>query len=49
MELAVTEDELPIITQKLVENGIQLYGVQPVGNQLEDSFIQITGGGNTLA
>ena len=49
VELAVTEDELPIITQKLVENGIQLYGVQPVGNQLEDSFIQITGGGNTLA
>lgn len=49
VELAITEEELPIITQKLVENGIQLYGIQPVGNQLEDSFIQITGGGNTLA
>lgn len=49
VELTVTEEELPTVTQKLVENSIQIFGVQPVGNQLEDSFIQITGGGNPLA
>lgn len=49
VELSVTEEELPTVNQKLMENGIQIYGVQPVGNLLEDSFIEITGGGNTIA
>lgn len=49
IEVAAKEEELPIINQRLMENGIQIYGLQAVGNMLEDSFIAITGGGNTVA
>lgn len=49
VDLAVTEEELPVINQGLMENSIQIYGLQSCGNQLEDSFIAITGGGNTIA
>lgn len=49
IEVAAKEEELPVINQRLMENGVQIYGLQAVGNMLEDSFIAITGGGNTVA
>jgi len=48
VDLAIADTDVPVVTQKLMENGIQIYGVQPTGNLLEDSFIEITGGGNTV-
>ncbi|MGI6264105.1 MAG: ABC transporter ATP-binding protein [Acutalibacteraceae bacterium] len=46
VDLMIHEDELPTVNRRLMENGVEIYGVQPIGNLLEDSYIAITGGGN---
>lgn len=48
VELHISEDEVPVVNCKLMEQGIDLYGLSTVGNTLEQSFMQITGGGNVV-
>lgn len=48
VELSVMEETLPLINQKLMEQGIDIYGLQTIDNMLEDSYIAITGGGATV-
>ena len=48
VELHISEDEVPVVNRKLMEQGIDLYGLSAVGNTLEQSFMQITGGGNVV-
>ncbi len=39
------KEEVPMLIQKLVEEDIQLYTVQPHLKTLEDQFLELTGGG----
>ncbi|MCI8360612.1 MAG: ABC transporter ATP-binding protein [Clostridiales bacterium] len=48
-DLACDESEVPGLILELMQNGAAVYGVQPAVRTLEDSFMEITGGGNTIA
>ncbi len=48
-DLNCPEDEVPSVIAQLMQNGAAVYGVQPAVRSLEDSFMEITGGGNTIA
>lgn len=41
----LTKEEVPAFVRKLVESGIDLYTIQPIQKNLEDQFIEMTGGG----
>lgn len=49
LNVAVTSDKIPEINKLLVENEIAVYAIGRVENSLEDAFIEITGGGITIA
>lgn len=49
IELEIGEDEVPEITKLLAVNGVAIYGVNKIEASLEDAFISITGGGNSIA
>ena len=48
IDLRVSEEEIPILNRRLMENGIAIYGLAAVGASLEQSFMEITGGGNII-
>lgn len=48
-EMAAAEAEVPQVIGSLSANGVAIYGVTPAVRTLEDSFMEITGGGNTVA
>ena len=43
------EPEVPDLISYFMQSGANVYGVQPAARSLEDSFMEITGGGNTIA
>ena len=43
------EPEVPDLISFFLQSGANVYGVQPAARSLEDSFMEITGGGNTIA
>lgn len=43
--IQIEKNDIPIFINKLVEEGIQLYNVQPYTKTLEDQFLELTGGG----
>lgn len=49
LELSVSEAEVPSVVRLLTENGFDIFNVSPAENSLEDAFISITGGGNSIA
>jgi ABC-2 type transport system ATP-binding protein len=48
-DLAVGEDKIPEIITRLAADGTQIYGVAKVESSLEEAFIALTGGGNSIA
>mgnify|MGYP005809531465 CR=1 FL=1 len=48
IDLRVSEEEVPTVNRRLMENGIAIYGLAVVGSSLEQSFMEITGGGNVI-
>lgn len=49
LSVAVPSDKIPEINKLLVENNIAVYAIGRVENSLEDAFIEITGGGISIA
>ncbi len=43
--LDLTKENVPAIIRQVVEAGIDLYTIQPIQKNLEDQFIEMTGGG----
>ena len=48
MDIRIAEDEIPGFNRRLMENQVDIYGLSPVGTTLEETFIEITGGGNII-
>ncbi len=48
VDLHVSETELPGINRGLMAQEIDIYGLSAVGQSLEQSFMEITGGGNIV-
>jgi ABC-2 type transport system ATP-binding protein len=48
-ELEIEENSVPEVIRMLTLGGVALYGVQRVESSLEDAFISMTGGGNSIA
>ena len=48
-DIALQKEQVPLFVALLVENRIPVYGVSRLEQSLESAFIQITGGGNTIA
>ncbi|HJD24204.1 MAG TPA: ABC transporter ATP-binding protein [Firmicutes bacterium] len=48
IDLRVSEDEIPALNRRLMENEVAVYGLTVVGASLEQSFMEITGGGNVV-
>ncbi len=49
VELEVLYEEVPEINALLVQHDIPVYGIHKTENSLEEAFLAITGGGNTIA
>jgi len=49
IDIAVEVDKVSEITTFLATNGISIFGVNKLEPSLEDAFISITGGGNSIA
>jgi ABC-2 type transport system ATP-binding protein len=48
-DLAVGEDKIPEIIARLAAGGVQVFGATKVESSLEEAFIALTGGGNSIA
>jgi ABC-2 type transport system ATP-binding protein len=48
-DLALDEEQVPIVNRYLMNNGIAIYGISKLENSLEDAFMHITGGGLSIA
>jgi len=48
LELTVSRDEVPAVVHDLVQAGFKLYGVRTVTKSLEDTFLEMTGGGSIV-
>ena len=48
VDLHLSEEEIPAFNRWLMDNQIDILGLVPVGNTLEQTFMQITGGGNVV-
>lgn len=48
VDLQLSEEEIPAFNRWLMDNQIDILGLVPVGNTLEQTFMQITGGGNVV-
>jgi ABC-2 type transport system ATP-binding protein len=46
IEVSVEKNEIPKLVKILIENEIQLYGIEPLKMTLEDRFLEVTGGTN---
>lgn len=49
LEMALAEEQVPAVTAALVTKGFSVYGIQKAEISLEEAFMDITGGGNTIA
>ncbi len=49
IELEISEDEVPEINKKLAIAGVAIFGVNKLESTLEEAFISMTGGGNSIA
>lgn len=49
IELEISDETVPEVTKLLAMNGIAIFGVNKIETSLEDAFISITGGGNSIA
>lgn len=49
IELEIEEQEVPEVNRRLALAGIPIFGVNKLESSLEDAFISITGGGNSIA
>ena len=47
-DLQLSEEEVPAFNRWLMDNQIDILGLVPVGNTLEQTFMLITGGGNVI-
>ena len=47
-ELKIEEEQVPRLVAKMVQSGVDVMTVQPIQRTLEDSFIEITKGGNGI-
>lgn len=43
--VTISKEEVPTFVRKLVEDGIDIFTIQPITKRLEDQFIEMTGGG----
>lgn len=48
VDLRLDEDNLDTVNRQLMQNGIVILGLQPVGTSLEQSYMEITGGGSVI-
>lgn len=48
IDMRINEDEIEMFNRRLMENDIVIYGLSTVETSLEQSFIEITGGGNVI-
>ena len=48
IDLRISEDEVDVVNRRLMENNIVIMGLSAVGASLEQSFMNITGGGNVV-
>lgn len=48
VDVEIGEDKVPEITALLASSGISIFGVKRLEQSLEDAFLNITGGGNTI-
>ena len=49
IELRIEESDVPEVTRLLALNGVAIFGVSKFESSLEDAFISMTGGGNSIA
>jgi ABC-2 type transport system ATP-binding protein len=49
IDITVEEENVPQITALLATNGIGIFGVNKIEVSLEEAFLNITGGGNSIA
>ena len=49
MDIMVEDENVPQITALLATNGIGIFGVNKIEASLEEAFLNITGGGNSIA
>lgn len=47
-DLRITEEEIATVNRRLMENDVVILGLAPVGQSLEQSFMELTGGGNVI-
>lgn len=48
VDMHIAEEEITAFNRKLMENDVTIFGLQAVGASLEQSFMDITGGGNVV-
>jgi ABC-2 type transport system ATP-binding protein len=48
-DIAVEEGRVPEIVTRLAAGGISIYGISKIESSLEEAFITLTGGGNSIA
>lgn len=44
VELQLDKEQIPIVAEALIKDGIKLYGIASVVKSLEDKFLEVTGG-----
>lgn len=49
LEMALVEEQVPSVAAMLVNGGYSIYGINRAEVSLEEAFMDITGGGNTIA
>lgn len=49
IDLAIETEQVPLVNKFLVNNGIAIFGISKVESSLEDAFMNITGGGLSIA
>ncbi|MCI8554319.1 MAG: ABC transporter ATP-binding protein [Clostridiales bacterium] len=47
-DLRLSEEEIPAFNRLLMENGVTIYGLNVASQSLEQSFMELTGGGNVI-
>lgn len=48
VDVRLSPEEIPAFNRRLMENGVDIFGLSPVNASLEQFFIEITGGGNVI-
>jgi hypothetical protein len=48
VDLRINQDEVDTINRRLMDNNLVIYGLNAVEISLEQSYMEITGGGNVI-